>query len=473
MKKIVLILFGLTIFLSCDSDKDYEDLNKDPKNPTQVSEDFLFNSATKSLVDQMTSTNVNRNVFRLLGQYWTETTYTDETNYDLTNRNIPENHWSEMYRDVLLDLKTAKLNISNSESLPDREKSAKTAQIEVLEVYTWQQLVDSFGNIPYTEALSDETLPVYDDASTIYSDLISRLNSVLTNLTGTGFSDGLYDGDMAAWSKFGNSLKLKLGIRLSDVNPSLSGTIVTEAINAGVFTSNADNATFTYEAATPNTNPLWVDLVQSGRTDFVPANTIIDIMNTLNDPRRAVYFDNNLGPGIYKGGTYGATSSFANNTHVSDAVQEPTAPASLLDYAEVSFYLAEAAAQSLNGTPADVEGFYNTGISASFEYWGLSNDASAYLANPNVAYTTATGDWREKIGTQFWLAMYNRGFEGWTVWRKYDAPTFNLPAVSGKPVPTRYTYPVNEQNLNETNWQASSAAIGGDLQTTKLFWDKN
>jgi hypothetical protein len=46
-------------------------------------------------------------------------------------------------------------------------------------------------------------------------------------------------------------------------------------------------------------------------------------------------------------------------------------------------------------------------------------------------------------------------------------PGFNLPAVSGLPVPTRYTYPISEQNLNKTNYTASSA-IGGDEQTTKL-----
>jgi hypothetical protein len=69
--------------------------------------------------------------------------------------------------------------------------------------------------------------------------------------------------------------------------------------------------------------------------------------------------------------------------------------------------------------------------------------------------------------------MYNRGFEGWAVWRKYDAPIFNIPGDSGNPVPTRYTYPVNEQNLNPTNWEAASSAIGVDDQTTKLFWDVN
>ena len=84
-----------------------------------------------------------------------------------------------------------------------------------------------------------------------------------------------------------------------------------------------------------------------------------------------------------------------------------------------------------------------------------------------------TGTWRQKIGFQFWLAMYNRGFEGWCVYRKYDAPVLNVAANSGLPVPKRYTYPANEQTLNKVNWLAASGAIGGDTQSTKIFWDIN
>jgi hypothetical protein len=71
-----------------------------------------------------------------------------------------------------------------------------------------------------------------------------------------------------------------------------------------------------------------------------------------------------------------------------------------------------------------------------------------------------------KIGNQLWLAMYNRGYEAWTAWR--DMPGFNLPAVSLLPVPTRLTYPISEQNLNQANYSAASA-IGGDEQTTKFL----
>ena len=462
---------------SCQSDDQYESKNRDPKNPTQVSSDFLFNSATKSLFDQMTSTNVNTNIFRMLGQHWTETTYVDEANYDFNTRNIPQNHWSEMYRDVLLDLATAKTNNDADTQISAATKKTRNAQIEILAVYTWAQMVETFGNVPYSQALNAGAyvLPVYDDAATIYGDLLTRLTAAIPNLTDSGFgaADNIYSGDTAKWKKFGNSLLLRMGVRVADV-PTLaakSTAAIQAAVSGGVFTSNADNAALVYSNATPNTNPVWVDLVQSGRSDFVVANTIVDKMNALADPRRPFYFDENLGTGVFVGGPYGDNNSFSAYTHVSARIIDPTNPASLMDYSEVCFYLADAAERSISGTPAAAAGFYNKGITASFDYWGTPNVA-AYLLNPAVNYATAAGTWKVKIGTQLWLAMYNRGYEAWTAWRTYDFPGFNLPAVSEDPVPTRYTYPINEQNLNKTNYAAAATAIGGDKQTTKVFWDK-
>jgi hypothetical protein len=478
MKKIILTtLTIITLMVSCQSDDQYEDKNRDPKNPTQVSSDFLFNSATKSLFDQMTSTNVNTNIFRMLGQHWTETTYVDEANYDFNTRNIPQNHWSEMYRDVLLDLATAKTNNDADTAISEATRKTRNAQIEILAVYTWAQMVETFGDLPYSQALNAGkfVLPVYDDAATIYSDLLTRLTVAIPNLSDSGFgaADNIYGGNTANWKKFGNSLLLRMGVRVADV-PALaakSTAAIQSAVSGGVFTSNADNADLAYTNATPNTNPVWVDLVQSGRSDFVIANTLVDKMNTLNDPRRPFYFDENLGAGVYEGGPYGDNNSFSSYTHVSARIINPTNPASLMDYSEVCFYLADAAERSISGTPALAANFYNKGITASFDYWGAPNVAT-YLLNPNVNYATASGTWKVKIGTQLWLAMYNRGYEAWTAWRTYDFPGFNLPAVSEDPVPTRYTYPINEQNLNKTNYTAASSAIGGDKQTTKIFWDK-
>lgn len=472
MKKY-LILLSSVLVIGCASDERYEDLNKDPNNPTEVSADALFTASAKSLFDQMESTNVNTNVYRLFAQYWTETTYIDESNYDLNTRNIPANHFSEMYRDVLYDLKDAKSK-ANTEN--------KKAMISVLEVYTWQQLVDTFGDIPYSEALQGSLIPTpsYDDAQTIYEDLIVRINDAINQFSIAGESgftsaDVIYGGDINQWLKFANSVKLKLAMRIADVTAlsALSQTNAEQAVAAGVFTSNSDNATISYETSPPNTNPLWVDLVQSGRSDFVIANTLVDYMNTLSDPRRAAYFDDNLGAGTYVGGPYGDNNSFPSYTHINDMIQAPDFRGVLLDFSEVEFLLAEASERgyAVGGT---AETHYNAGITASMEDWGVSTiDATAYLLNPSVAYTTATGTWREKIGFQFWLAMYNRGFEGWSIYRKYDAPVMNTAAVSLLPVPKRYTYPLSEQTLNLTNYTAAAAAIGGDELATPIFWDVN
>lgn len=478
MKKVILTTLTIfTLLVSCQSDDQYEEKNRDPKNPTQVSAEFLFNNATKSLFDQMTSTNVNTNIFRMLGQHWTETTYVDEANYDFNTRNIPQNHWSEIYRDVLLDLATAKTNTDADVTLSAATKKTKNAQIEILAVYAWAQMVETYGNLPYSQALNagKYVLPVYDDAATIYGDLLTRLTAAIPNITDSGFAsaDNIYGGDATKWKKFGYSLMLRMGLRVADV-PTLtakSTAAIKAAVSGGVFTSNADNAELIYSGATPNTNPVWVDLVQSGRSDFVVANTLVDKMNALNDPRRTAYFDENLGTGVFLGGPYGDNNSFSAYTHVSERIMDPTNAASLMDYSEVCFYLADAAERSISGTPAAAAGFYNKGITASFDYWGTPNVA-AYLLNPAVNYATASGTWKVKIGTQLWLAMYNRGYESWTAWRTYDFPGFNLPAVSEDPVPTRYTYPINEQNLNKVNYAAASTAIGGDKQTTKIFWDK-
>lgn len=474
MKKYIIALSTLIMASSCATDDAYDKLNQDPNKPTQVTSDALFASATKTLFDQSESTNVNSNIFRMLSQYWTETTYIDEANYDLVTRNIPQNYWSNIYRNVLFDLKDAKARANNAN---------KKAMIEVIEVYTWQLLVDTFGDVPYSAALqgSAEPTPVYDKASDIYANLLVRLNSAIANfdpsastvaLQGFTTSDVIYQGDLNQWVKFANSLKLKIAMRLSDVNASVSKTNAEQAVAAGVLSSNADNANIQYESNPTNANPLWVDLVQSNRTDFVVANTVVDYMNAKDDPRREFYFDDNLAGG-YDGGTYGASNNYNSNTHIGDLMHQQNFRGVLLDYSEVQFLLAEAAARGYN-TGSTVTTHYNNAITASMQDWGVSStDITTYLLRTDVAYATATGDWRQKIGFQFWLAMYNRGHEGWSVYRKYDTPVMNVPPISNEAVPTRLTYPLNEQTLNKTNYTAAATAIGGDLKLTKLFWDVN
>jgi len=151
----------------------------------------------------------------------------------------------------------------------------------------------------------------------------------------------------------------------------------------------------------------------------------------------------------------------------------PTYPVIICDYVEVEFLLAEAAERGLGGV-TNAEEHYNNAILASMKYWGVADaDAAAYLAQPTVAYTTATGNYKQKIGNQKWLGLFDRGVEGWAEWRRLDYPILNPPVgkVYGD-IPVRMPYPYNENKMNKDNYDAASSAIGGDLMTTKLFWDK-
>ena len=243
-----------------------------------------------------------------------------------------------------------------------------------------------------------------------------------------------------------------------------------ESAASKVISSNSQNASMVYLSASPNYNPVYADLVASGRHDFIPTSTIVDVMNTWEDPRREFYFT--MLDGAYVGGENGASNDFTAYSHISDRIQLATFEGTLFDLAETEFLLAEAAARGFN-VGGTAEEHYNHGIRASIEYWGgTTADADTYLAKSEVAYETAAGDWKQKIGMQAWLALYNRGFEAWTSYRRLDYPQLVAPADAVSPLPLRFTYPINEQTLNGANYESASSAIGGDAVDTKLFFDK-
>ncbi len=479
MKKILFLalLASLSFITACD--KDFGDLNVDKKNPSAVPPGALFANAQKELFDQMTTPNVNSGIFRLLAQQWAQTTYIDESNYDLTTRNIPQNFWNTMHLNVLKNLREAQSLIpkQNAAFFPPAVQKNQDACVEILNVYTYSVLVLTYGDMPYSQALDiDNVYPKYDDDATIYADLLARLDRAISNISvanpSFGASDLLYGGDMAGWQIFANSLKFRLGMILTDADPAKAKAVV-ESSEPNAIAERANNVALQYLTAPPNTNPVWTELIQSNRKDFVAANTMVDLMKSLNDPRLSAFFTVDASGTDYVGGIYGSNNSYATYSKPADDLTKPDYESVLIDYAEVEFLRAEAKERGLNvaGTAAE---HYENAVRASLEYWGVSAaDADAYLANPAVAYATATGDWKVKIGTQKWLALYNRGFDAWTEWRRLDAPTLNVPVdLTYADIPRRYTYPVQEQNLNTVNYTAAAAAIGGDVVQTKLFWDK-
>jgi hypothetical protein len=496
MKKYFLaIIAASSILFSCGSEDDL--FNDDGKKTYEADGEYLFANAQKELVTQLTTPSVNLNVFRYFSQYWAATLYRAESRYDLTTRDIPDNHWNTLYTEVLANLKQAKADMQQ-ETKPEsmdattwsKKQQNRAAIIDVLTVYTYQVLVDSFGDIPYSQALDvvNTPLPKYDNDADIYNNLLTKLNTAIGQLD-PGYAsisagqDVIYGGNVSKWLLFANSLKAKLAINLADVNPTVSKQNFEQAFTSGIILTNADNALVKYNSFAPNYNPMYEELVSSNRNDFVPASIFVDRLNTLNDPRRPVYFtfkDAGNGGTTYVGGNYGLTNTQpyeSSYSHIGDRLKMANEPGVLIDAAEMNFISAEAAERGYS-VSVTAAAYYKNAVMASLAYWGVNNlDANAYYSQADVDYTTAPGNWKQKIGNQAWIAMYNRGFESWTFFRRLDAPglvapSSAFPVAEGK-IPVRLTYPSTEPNVNGANYQAAVTAIGGDKLSTKVFWDVN
>src|SRR5690606_5315865 len=160
-----------------------------------------------------------------------------ESNYDQSTRPIPDNHWREMYRDVLRDLKEASKNVAAADNdITNPLKPNKLAVIEVLNVYTWSNLVETFGNVPYSEALDIEnTLARYDGSMALYKELLVRLDAAINSMdTSKGSFSGdvekIYAGDMVSWKTVANTLKLRMGIILADADAATAKAAVESAV---------------------------------------------------------------------------------------------------------------------------------------------------------------------------------------------------------------------------------------------------
>jgi hypothetical protein len=305
---------------------------------------------------------------------------------------------------------------------------------------------------------------------------------------------------MALWKKFANALKMRLAIRMADANGGVAMAAFNEALAAGAFTSNADNALLPYETGT-SYNPIYYDNSINGRNDYAASNILLNIMvsdaamgHPVEDPRLPTYYEPAEASGNWVGEVYGLSDANAaatpneNVSQRSPLVLADNNPGIFMDYAQVKFMMAEAIERGWTGGNAQTE--YNEGIAASIEYWTTLNgtpatqpEIDAYVAQDSVDYVkqkaiaSFTSDqWKFPIGKQKWIALYNQGIQGWTEWRRLDFGILQHPAdgeLEGNDIPVRMKYAVDEQTLNSGNYSAAVSAQGPDLQSTKVWWDKN
>lgn len=508
MKKLIISLALVLAFCGCS--RDIEGLNKNHNDPTYPTPEGQFTNAQKAIVDAVFTPDYHSNLFRFFAQYWTQTTYTDESNYDMASRKVSEHFWNAIYP-ALGNLRDAQKGFKDESSGDSDVRNNKLQIAEIMSVYAWTVLVDTYGDVPYRKALGDDTAakdglysealditnetPKYDDAAKIYKDLANRLIKACSALkpdkgSFTAKEENIYQGNVGQWLKFANSLKLRMAITLSDADRASALSLVS-SIKGDLIIDNPDNATLDYMSAVPNTNPTYMQLVATGRQDYLPAKTFVDVVNQLKDPREKYFFQDNkikldenakqaTKPeiGQYKGLLYGQRAdAYDNYTHINENITKETYPGTILSAAEVEFLKAEAIERGYSiggGTAAE---HYKKAIERSFEEWGSTATAADKYINDNPSVQYDANKWKERIGMQAWIALYNRGFAGWLSWRRLDIPVLEGPHAKGdKPtqtVPVRYTYPIFSQNNNDENVAEAAKRMDGQKLSTKVFWDKN
>lgn len=471
------ILFSsLVLSLATSCKKELAKINENPNAAQQAQPDYLLTSAAKLSADAYWGTDNNMNSSLLLVQHWAKIQYTEPDRYIFSNSSFVS-LWNTGFSQSITNLNKI-IELSEEHENPNYQGVALT-----LRSWIFTLLTDQYGDIPYSQANNiDKFLtPVYDSQKDVYFGVLEDLKKAQALLDPSGKAiagDVIYAGKIANWKKFANSLRLRVALRIADREPEKSKAVIAEiAAEGGSFISaNSETAQLVYFDS-PNQNP--VSALFETRDDYRISKTVTDKLYELNDPRLPVYANRPSDPSVpgYVGIPNGLTTGDANNLGFSKTSKPGSyftaahAPAVILNYSEVLFDRAEAAARGF--TNENAEDLYKQAITASLNQYGITDDGvvTTYLNQAKVAYDAT--NFKKSIGEQKWIALFGEGLEAFAEWRRLDYPKL-APAAAGVlngELPVRFIYPGTEQSLNGSNYQAAVSSQGADILTTKVWFD--
>lgn len=460
-KSYILILLSCFIFGSCDNFDD--EINVNPNLPSEASGTQLIANAALSLPGLSSSPQGE-----FLAQYLAETQYVGVSLY-------PENstNFYSWYQGPLMNLQEVidSDDLSANEGPIDNQK----AVAKILRAYFYWNITDRWGDIPYSEALqgSDNFTPAYDTQEFIYNDLFNELEEANAMIVSGSISDDIiYGGDMSKWQKLGNTIRLLMALRLSEVDAARGSAEFNNALDAGVMTSNDDNLVFRHLADANSQNYWFGQIVNQNREWWALTETLVDEMKPVNDPRLEVYGDPARESGEYVGMRYGEEEEIGTEQYslLGSDIFAQDAPVYLVTYAQVLFAIAEAAERGW--VEEDTEEYYNMAVEQSIIQWTGSNDGvDALLSTEQVAFDESMAI--EKIARQRWVHLYMFGYEAWSEWRRTGFPD-NFVEPNGVEVPTRLSYPDNEAFNNEANYNEAVERQfdGNDNIHGRVWWDQ-
>jgi len=488
MKKIKILITGLFLAsapLACD---DFGSMNVNPNSPDYSLDltEELLGSIFRGSVPAIEGDDEQR-VKSLMVDFYSQ--MLDGGGFPTRYYQMNDDWSFRMFRRVELGIYNMNTVLSSLELNPDPKLENAKAVAKIWRVWTAAVGVDWFGPIPFGSYKVKEVNPPYRSVEDIYTEFfqeLSEANDLLESSTETivfptaTSSDVIFQNDKEKWRLLGNSLHLRLAMRLSEVNSNVAKTEAAKAIAAGVMEDAGDNAKL------PTANNGWgqdynytmfqiswggpLNLTVSmekllsgiGGIDF-PTTDVKNKRSNVAlsgnhpaqvDPRGPVMFDPAYQTGDWKGRPDGLDITLHSELVATDYQSVDFSevgflyndgevyknrPYDLMLVEEIYFLRAEAALRGY--TAEDAKVMYEAGIDASFATWGVSTEAATYKASTakNLAGTSAsfddnTGDLSttgagagntklEKIITQKYIALFpDMSQEAWNDKRRLNLP---------------------------------------------------
>jgi len=514
-KIIMAIMTTIVVMSSCK--KDFTKINTDPNNsPTATPAQLLAPALSSTVTVNMIR---NRNFNNELMQVTVNLSDADAQvfRYDF-NRTISDYLWNNWY-----------VQLTNYKDIYAKANEAVTFNESyqgislICQAWIYSMLTDTYGDVPYFDSNKAKEFilePAFDKQKDIYLDLFKKLeeaNTLLTKNTAIiSSSDPVFSGNVSRWRKFGNSLYLRLLLRLSgkaevsaDVIAKIKEIVDTRASAYPKFTSNDDSAILRWTGTGAYTSPY----VNNVRTQDFTAPAIGEFfMRNLTDWNSPFLDLNTYGKnGINRwgiaqasgGGFIGTPSGYLPGTGVkkgsyfysstsTTSMQSDPFTGMIMNYAELNFILAEAAIKGY--IAGNAETYYKTGILATITTWlplypnptattGTTTPATindpifnSYLTSADIAWVP-TNDFdakMEQIHVQKYYALFLEDLQQWVEYRRTGHPVLPKgPGLrNGGVMPARLTYPVYVQSANPTNYKNAVANQGPDEKNTQVWWQK-
>lgn len=495
--------FGLMACDGINSSDLTENINQNPNDPTTASVNNLLANGQEVIAFNWFGDDPTMRGANLLAQYTVQNQFTDESIFRLDPR-IGFGNFYNGLKDIEEAKQAARQQGAAATGLRTEQQARNAVAVAMIhQVWTFQLLTDIYGSIPFTEALQgvDAPSPSYTPQQNIYPALIDSLDTALGLLDAGAegpSGDLIYDGNMAKWQKFANSLKMRVGMRMADAN-SQGAQQAVESAAGNAFQSTDDSAFFGFLTSSQNRSTIFENRFVAGRNDFDASDRFVNIMTQnygVLDPRSSTYFTRATAneDRTYNGFPYGLAPADAGplkNRSVDADFSRPGPPfvddaaqAPMMLYDEVLFIKAEAADRGWNvsGTP---EGLLEDAVRTSIRQW--NPDTSDTLKDQYVSAVLddiSEDGFEQILGEQKWIALYFQGVQGWSEWRRLDFEGFIQEPEGGfageaggkTTVPVRLDYPDREFQTNGENVRAAleqqfGSAQGTDHFGNRLWWD--